>query len=211
MIKRTFIDLFESKSPSLKVKMVADSDEEPVNINIKNKINRAVDAKGLARLEEACTDPRLRSFVEFYAKYNGFSLGILRKNLFSTKPLLEQLKVSHLPKFTSMYLTGGRKAWEMDFNSRNLYRGGPKWIAFADVNRGQACLTIYLDGENAGSVSLLWPSNIIKPIAKSYEDLLDLIATDPAAFFKLIKAYVLVTGKDKLTSGHIPVEYVDGK
>jgi hypothetical protein len=87
-------------------------------------------------------------------------------------------------------------------------------LAFAEVDGGPSCLTIFLDGENAGNVFLLNPEpkfNTLKPIAKTFNALLDRIAKDPAAFFKLTRAYVTLIGKDKQNYGHIPIEYIDNK
>ena len=214
--KRTFLDLFYSDKPFLKVKFNINSDEEATDVQIENKLENTVDKKGLTKLLEICTDSRLNDFVDFYSKYNGFILGsaITPTNAVK-KPLLRQLSVSELTKFTEQYLPNGKLAWTIDYNkTKDLYRGKHKWLAFAQVDGGPACLTIFLDGENTGKVFLANPEprfNTLKPIAKTFTALLDRISKDPAAFFKLTRAYVTLIGKDKQNYGHVPIEYIDNK
>ncbi|HEY4785619.1 MAG TPA: hypothetical protein VIH57_06205 [Bacteroidales bacterium] len=200
----------------LKVKFNINSEEEATEVQIENSLDKKVDAKGLKNLEDICTDIRIRDFVDFYSKYNGFSLGtpIFPKNTIK-KTLLTQLAVSDLIGFTKQYLPNGEWAWTIDLNKvKSLYRSENKWLAFANVNGGPTCLTIFLDGENAGKIFLLNPQphfNILRPIAKTYNELLDRIAKDPAAFFKLVRAYLTIIGKDKLNYGYVPIEYIDNK
>jgi SMI1 / KNR4 family (SUKH-1) len=212
--KRTFPDLFNQAKPVLKVKFNFNSDEEATEVQIENKLEKGVDKKGLTKLLETCADKRLNDLVDFYAKYNGFTLGTaMTPNNAVKKPLLKQLPVSALTKFTEQYLPNGKLAWTIDYNkTKDLYRGKHKWLAFAQVDGGPACLTIFLDGENTGNVFLVNPEprfNTSKPIAKTFTALLDRIAKDPAAFFKLTRAYVTLIGKDKQNYGHVPVEYID--
>ncbi len=214
--KRIFYDLFDTVKPVLRVKFSADSDEEATEVQIENQLEKKVDTKGLAKLEALITDARLYDFVDFYSKYNGFSLGtpMLPKNTIK-KPMLRQFAVSDLAKFTDQYLPHGKWAWTIDLNkTKMLYRSDQKWLAFAEVGGGPSCLTIFLDGEHAGKVFLVNPQphfNILKPIAKTFNELLNRIAKDPAAFFKLTRAYVTIIGKDKQNYGHVPIEYVDNK
>jgi hypothetical protein len=214
--KRNFYDLFKTDRPVLNVKFSVNSDELATEIEIENRLEKQIDLKGLTTLEKICLDSRLKDFIDFYSEYNGFSLGTVTspKNPLQ-KPLLRQLPLSDLAKFTELYLPNGKWAWTIDLNkTKVLYRSEKKWLAFAEVDGGPACLTIFLDGENAGSIFLLNPQphfNILKPIAKSYSHLLERIAQDPAAFFKLTRAYVTIVGKDKQNYGHIPTEYNDGK
>ncbi|MEX2514005.1 MAG: hypothetical protein WD398_13955 [Cyclobacteriaceae bacterium] len=83
-------------------------------------------------------------------------------------------------KFTSQYLPNRKWAWTIDLiKTKALYRSEYKGLAFAEVNGGPACFTIFLDGENAGKIYLLNPQphfNILKPIAKTYTDLMNRIA-----------------------------------
>jgi hypothetical protein len=214
--KRTFLDLFSTTRPLLKVKFNVSSDAEPTEVQIENKLEKNVDKKGVGKLSEICTDSRLNDFVAFYSKFNGFTLGTsIQPNNAVKKPLLKQFPVTDLTKFTEQYLPNGKLAWTIDYNkTKNLYRSEHKWLAFAEVDGGPSCLTIFLDGENAGNVFLANPEprfNTLKPIAKTFTAFLDRIAKDPAAFFKLTRAYVTLVGKDKQNYGHVPVEYIDNK
>lgn len=212
---RTFLELFHTDTPVLKVKFSVNSDEEEATeVQIENRIEEKVDTKGLTKLATLCTDARLSDFIDFYSIYNGFTLGtvVAPKNSVK-KALLKQMPVSDLTKFTEQYLPKGKWAWTIDLNkTKELYRNEHKWLAFAEVDGGPACLTIFLDGENAGKVFLVNPQphfNVLKPIAKTYNDLLERIAKDPAAFFKLTRAYITIVGKDKQNYGHVPIEYID--
>lgn len=214
--KRNFYDLFKTDKPVLNVKYNVNSDELATEVQIENKLEKQVDVKGLMTLEKICSDSRLKDFLDFYSQYNGFSLGtaLSPKNSLSI-PLLRQLALSDLAKFTELYLPNGKWAWTIDLNkTRVLYRNEQKWLAFAEVGSGPACLTIFLDGENAGGVFLLNPQphfNVLKPIAKSYNLLLERIAKDPVAFFKLTRAYVTIVRKDKQNYCYVPIEYIDNK
>ena len=214
--KRNFYDLFITDKPVLKVKFSKNPDELAIEIEIENKLVMQTDFKGLKTLEKICSDSRLNDFLNFYSQYNGFTLGTaLAPRNSIKKPLLRQLPLSDLTKFTEFYLPNGKWAWTIDLNkTKEIYRIEQKWLAFAEVDGGPACLTIFLDGENAGSIFLVNPQphfNILKPIAKSYNQLLERIAMDPAAFFKLTRAYVTIVGKDKQNYGHVPIEYIDNK
>lgn len=214
--KRNFFDLFNNDNPILKVKFNVHSDEVPTEVHIENMLGKTTDSDDLIELARICSDQRLKDFVDFYSKYDGFNLATPTspKNT-AKKTLLRQISASDIVKFTNQYLSGGQRAWTIDLNkSKPLYRGVHKWLAFAEVDGGPSCLTIFLDGENAGMVFLSNPQphfNILKPIAKSYTDFLNRIAKDPAAFFKLTRAYVTLIGKDKQNYGHVPFEYVDNK
>ena len=213
---RTFLDLFHPDRPFLKVKFNINSDEEATEVQIENKLEKNIDKIGLTNLSEICSDSRLNDFIDFYSKYNGFTLGtaVTPKNA-TKKPLLRQLPLSDLTKFTKQYVPDGKLAWTIDYNkTKALYRNEHKWLAFAEVDGGPSCLTIFLDGENVGSVFLLNPEpkfNTLKPIAKTFNALLDRIAKDPAAFLKLTRAYVTLIGKDNQNYGHVPIEYIDNK
>jgi hypothetical protein len=214
--KRNFFDLFNADNPRLKVKFDVRADQVPTEVFIKNTLGKKSDAKNLVELSRICTDVRVRDFVDFYAKHDGFNLAIPTSPKNSVKKsLLKQLPVSDIVKFTSQYLPNGKWAWAIDLNkTKSLYRGEHKWLAFAEVCGGPACLTIFLDGGNAGNVFVLNPQphfNLLKPIAKTYTDLLNRIAREPAAFFKLTRAYVTLVGKDKQSYGYVPVEYIDDK
>jgi hypothetical protein len=212
--KKHFFDLFNTNNSILKVKFDVHSDEAPTEVHIENTLGKKTDTNDLIELAKICADVRLKDFVDFYSNYNGFNLATptAPKNAIS-KSLLRQLPASDIVKFTNQYLPGGQWAWTIDLNkSKAIYRAESKWIVFAEVDGGPGCLTIFLDGENAGNVFLLNPQphfNILKPIAKTYTDLLNRIAKDPVAFFKLTRSYVTLVGKDKNNYGHVPIEYIN--
>ena len=214
--KRNFYDLFKKARPVLNVKFSVNADETPTEVFIENLLGRKTDMNDHIELARMCRDERLKDFVSFYSDYDGFNLAtpIIPRNAVN-KTLLRQLPASDILKFTNQYLPGGKWAWTIDLNkTKAIYRAESKWLAFAEVDGGPACLTIFLDGENAGKVFLLNPQphfNILKPIAKTYTDLLNRIAKDPAAFFKMTRTYVTIVGKDKQNYGHVPVEYIDNK
>src|SRR5215471_12888184 len=96
-IKRNFIDLFDTERPILKVKFNIYSDEEPTDVQIENCLEKKADTKGLTNLKAICTDSRLTDFLDFYDKYNGFSLGkVVPSKKLVKKTLLRQLPVSDL-------------------------------------------------------------------------------------------------------------------
>jgi len=212
--KRTFFELFETDRPILKVKFDVNSNKEATEVEIENRLEKDIDTKCLDNLKKLCTNPNLAEFLDFYAKCNGFSLAtpVLPKNA-QKKPLLLQLPVNQLIKFTELYLPKGKLAGTIDFNkTKTLYRGEHKWLAFAQVDDGPGCLTIFLEGEYAGNIFLVTPQphfNILKPIAKTFNSFLDRVAKDPAAFFKLTKAYVTIVGRDNQNFGYFPLQYID--
>jgi hypothetical protein len=214
--RRTFLDLFNTNSPYLKVKFSINSEEEATEVKIENKLDRDFDRKGVSKLSEICTDSKLIDFLDFYSRFNGFTLGTpTAPNNTIKKPLLRQLPVTELAKFTSQYLPNGKLTWVIDYNkTKELYRSEVRWLAFAEINGGPACLTIFIEGDNAGNIFLVNPEprfNTSKPIARTFTALLDRIAKDPADFFRLTRAYVTMPGNNKQNYGHLPVEYFDNK
>ena len=127
-------------------------------------------------------------------------------------PLLELKPAESIADFTDRYRPGGDLAWTIDFNkSKNLYRGSAGWLAFAEIESGPACLTIFLDGEHAGQVFYVTPQppfNILRPIARGFHALLGRIADDVAAFLRLVRATVNLRGPDGANYGFVPVEYL---
>ena len=182
-------------------------------VHIENILGKKTNTSDLIELASICSNPKLKDFVDFYSNHDGFNLATPThpKNVVN-KTLLTQLPASEIVKITDQYLPGGQWAWTIDLNkTKPMYRGETKWLVFAIIDGGPGCLTIFLEGENAGNVFLLNPQphfNILKPIAKTYADFLNRIAKDPAAFFKLIRAYVTLIGKDKQNYGHVPLEYI---
>lgn len=212
--KRTFFDLFDSRQPSLQVKFNINSDEKPTTIKIENKLQPQSGSKAKEFLNTISNDANVKELLDFYELYDGFELGtpIAPKNCIK-KASLRQLSAASINEFTKQYLPGGKWAWTIDFNkSKAIYRGDDSWIAFAEIGEGPACLTMFLEGDNAGQVFLLMPQphfNILKPVAKSYNLLLERIAKDPAAFFRIVRAYVTMEGSDGLNYGHLPISYID--
>jgi hypothetical protein len=128
------------------------------------------------------------------------------------RPLLELKPAESIAGFTHRYTPGGDLAWTIDLNkSKSLYRGSASWLAFAEIDSGPACLTIFLDGEHAGSVFYVTPQpefNNLCPIARGFDALLGRIADDVAAFLRLVRATVNLRGTDGANYGFVPVEYL---
>lgn len=211
--QRTFIDLFYDPSPALNVKFHNAPDEEPGKISVKNSIGSSAGWFGKKYLRSISKDPRLTEFFEFYSAHDGLELckPFYPDNCLKN-PLLQLIPARQIPGFTKQYTGNGKWAWIIDHNkSKSIYRGDDNWIAFARVDKGPSCLTIFLTGENAGSIYLAHPQpafNILKPIAKTFNIFLDRVAKDPAAFLRLIRSYVTMKGSDGQNYGFIPVEYL---
>lgn len=212
-MKRTFLDLFNSAEQKLEAKFDVKSGEPGTIITIKNKLVKQDSRKGLAYIESICRHEKLQEFAAFYEKYDGFDLAKPARlmNWFE-KPLFHQFAAADIAATTKKYMPGGEWAWTIDLNkSRSLYRVPEAWVVFARVDAGPNCLTIFLEGENAGNIYLLQaqPSfNILKPIAKSYNAMLERIEKDPAAFLKLLRCYVTIH-KDNQSWGYVPTRYID--
>lgn len=211
--KRTFPDLFNDPSPALCVKFSNTPDEEPTKILVKNSLGSSVGWFGKKYLRSISKDPRLNEFFEFYSSHNGLKFcSPVYPNSCSKTPLLQLIPARHISGFTKQYAGNGEWAWIIDNNkSKSIYRGSDSWIAFARVDKGPSCITIFLTGENAGSIYLVTPEpsfNILKPIAKTFNIFLDKMANDPAAFLRLIRAYVTMKGTDGQRYGFVPIEYL---
>ena len=155
----------------------------------------------------------LVEFVEFYENYDGVQFCVTFDSRFDeVRPLLELKPAESIGGFTNRYSLGGDLAWTIDFNkSKSLYRGSASWLAFAEIESGPACLTIFLDGEHAGRVFYVTPQppfNILRPIAQGFHALLGRIADDVPAFLRLVRATVNVRGPDGDNYGFVPVEYL---
>jgi hypothetical protein len=210
-VKKTFSDLLADPSPVLAAKFDPD-DKNALTIPIKNTIGLPINDRGYKYLPSVCKNDRLEDFMAFYKLYDGLELfqpfGLPNCE---QKPLLTFISASNLPKFRDAYAERGEWGWIINHNkSKAIYRGGEPWMPFARVGNGPACLTIFLDGEHAGCVYLATPQpafNILKPIAKSFSLLLERIAKDPAAFLRLVRAYVRIQRGDGYSYGYLPVEY----
>ena len=211
--KKTFLELFDDSSPYLSVKFSNTPEEKSKKVFVTNNLCTSIDKKGKKVLENMCKDIRLDVFFEFYSVHDGldFCIPVFPETYFK-KPLLKLIPSSDILNFNKQYTKGGKWAWIIDLNkSKDIYRGSDSWIAFAEIAGGPTCLTIFLTGENTGCVYLVMPQprfNILKPIAKSFDLLLARIAKDPAAFFRLVGAYVTKKGEDGQNYGLVPVEYV---
>jgi hypothetical protein len=211
--KKSFLDLFTDPSPALYAKFSTQSEEPPTKILLRNKLGTNIDKKGKRYLEDLCKDPRLSEFLDFYTTNDGFEFctPFSPANVYE-KPGIRLISSLNLAKFNSQYLKGGEWAWTIDLNkSKEFYRGDCSWIAFAEIDGGPACLTIFLHGENAGCVYYVTPQphfNILKPIAKSFNLLLERIAKDPAAFLRLVRSYVSLRKPDGYNYGYVPIEYL---
>jgi hypothetical protein len=211
--KRNFLDLFNDPSPALDVKFSNTAEEKARRVLIKHKLGAPIDKKGKKFIESICKDTRLNDFVEFYNVNDGCELctPVYPDNYIKT-PLLKLIPSSNIANFNKQYIKGGKWAWTIDLNkSKTLYRGNDSWVAFAEIDRGPSCLSIFLTGENTGCIYLITPQpsfNILKPIAKTFNLFLDRIVKDPAAFLRLVRSYAVMQGADSQNYGLIPVEYL---
>lgn len=211
MKKRTFLDLFSDKEPKLKAKFMLYSDESPITVLIQNKLGEEPNDEGKRFIETICNNARPTEFREFCSLYSGFEIGTpIEPQFCIKKPLLRQIGAEEMVNFTKRYMVGGKWAWVIDLNkSKTLYRNSDFWIAFAEIGEGPACLTIFLEGENAGQIYLVTAQphfNILRPVAKNYSLFLDRIAKDPAAFLKMVRSYVIVEEEGRY--GFVPIEYL---
>jgi hypothetical protein len=211
-----FLDRFADPSPSLRVQLDPSTDEKPQTIKVKHSLGERPSSDGRAFLKTLGKSSELKEFLEFYTKYDGFQFcWTLDSKSGKICPLIEFVPTENLASFTSRYLPGGDLAWIIDLNkSREMYRGSDRWLAFAEVNSGPACLTIFLEGDQAGCVFFATPQpwfNILRPIAKGFHLLLRRFVDDVPAFMRLVRAYVSRRGADGRNYGLQPVEYRPGK
>lgn len=180
---------------------------------MKNSLGSSIGWFGKRYLRSICSDPRLNEFFEFYSSHNGLELckPVYPNNCLKT-PLLTLVPALHISAFTKQYIKNGKWAWIIDLNkSKSIYRGNDAWVAFARVDNGPSCLTIFLEGENAGSIYFAHPEppfNILRPIAKTFNVFLQRVAKDPAAFLRLVRSYVTMKGFGGHNYGHVPAEYL---
>jgi hypothetical protein len=211
--KRYFLDLFNDPSPALNVKFSIKSDEKPRRVLVKHRLGSAIEKKGKKYLESIYKDDRLKYFFEFYNVHDGFELCTpFYPDNYLRRPLLRFIPASDISDFNKQYLKGGQWAWTIDLNkSKALYRNNEAWVAFAEIGQGPSCLSVFLSGENAGSIYLIAPQpafNILKPIAKDFNFFLDRIVNDPAAFLRLTRSYVSMNNADGQNYGFLATEYL---
>ncbi len=207
-----FLKLFSDPAPALRVKFRL-SDENASTIAVRHKLGSAPDTVGLDYLNSIGKHAELQGFRDFYLKHDGAELCSTHDaRLGRESPLIELKPARNITAFSRTYEPGGRWAWSIDCNkSKALYRSSVPWVAFAEIDNGPACLTIFLEGENAGCVFLVAPQpafNILRPIAKGFQPLLDRIAKDLPAFLRLVRATVSLRGKDGSNYGFQPVGYL---
>jgi len=207
MIPKEFLELFDAKAPGLIAKEIVGPSFPGYGVAVAHRLGAKpskIDAAKLAPLRER---RGLAELCEFYAKHDGAELCVRNDG-----PLLKLQPIGKWGAFTATYKPRGEWDWTIDLNkSAKLYRGGDPWIAFARVEDGPSCLTTFLKGPNEGQVFFVTPQpkfNILRPIAKSFGDLLRRIATDLPAFLRLCRAYVTFPGSDGQRYGLPPVEYV---
>jgi hypothetical protein len=191
-----------------------DADEDGIVGVLSTILNSPGKEQTVSKVFEGYESSLLSNFYESYLQCDGFTLGmpVFPSNL-EKIPLLRQLSIKELIGLKKAYEQGGEYSWVIDLNkSRSLYRVKDRWYPFALINAGPSCLTIFLDGEHAGKVFYLCPQphfNILKPIAKSYDLLVERINKDPIRFFNKIRAYITVRGNDGSRYGYNLVEMIE--
>jgi hypothetical protein len=201
-------------APGLRIKFAhTDAKEEPMTVRVKHGLGSLPNAEGRAYLETLHRHSALRELCSFYEEHDGSEFCRTHDSRYGEeRPLLEFKPAASILPFTRRYQPGGDLDWTIDLNkSKSLYRGPQSWIAFAEIDGGPGCLTIFLNGENAGNVYYVTPQpefNILRPVAKGFYSLLERIARDPAAFLRLVRARVWLRGKDGDNYGYVAVEYV---
>lgn len=209
-IPKSFLDRAADPSPSLQVKFWSDPEEKPLAVQVEHRLGKRPSKAGRDYLKSLAEHRSLREFIGFYKKHNGFQFCRTFDSGFDeVRPLLEFKPAESIASFTDRYSPNGDLAWTMDLNkSKNLYRGSARWLAFAQIDSGT--LTIFLDGDHAGCVFFVTPQpwfNILRPIAKGFNALLDRIANDIPAFLRLVRATVTLRGIDGYNYGMTAVEY----
>jgi len=215
MISSSFTDIFRHPSPALAAQFCKDSDETPTTVTVEHVLGTHPSPAGLEFLNTLSPHKPLSEFVAFYRDHDGVEFCRTFDSRFDEiRPLLEFKTAEGISEFTARYSPGGDLAWTMDLNkSKSLYRGSAPWIAFAEIDSGPACLTTFLSGENAAFVFYATPQpefNILRPIAKGFDALLERIATDIPAFLRLIRVTVTLEGADGDNYGLVPIEYTSG-
>ncbi len=213
-----FVRFFNQPKPILKVKFdEGDAAEEPINISIRNglrllgKPKDLSDIKWLDQLDDA------DELKTFYTWINEAKLFIPRRPWScESNPLINFLKPEKIEKFTKLYEPGGRLAFTIDLHkSKKIYRTEDKWVVIALIcGDHPTCLTTFLEGEHAGSIFCLTIDpefNILKPIAKSFNALLEKIQEDPVKFLQLVRAQVSISRNDGFSYAYQPIEYFPSK
>ena len=203
-ITRTIIELFNSKTKELEVKCRWES---PKTVVISASIFNQTKTNPFNELINIENQATLHDFFQFYNEYNGFNFEVKTKKGQLENPIFNLLSEEEIPEWTNYFQPGGKYAYAIDFNkSKELYRSKDKWIVIATIYKGYSALAMFLEGENCGKIFLIDPEpkfNIIKPIARNFTYLLELITNDPAAFFKLVRAPIVIRGLAHYASRYI--------
>lgn len=212
-LPQVLLDRILDPAPALLVKFRPESNETPRTIAVEHVPGPKPTEKCRAYLDFLQNHSALHGFLEFFQKHNGLQLcRTLDSKYGEVRPLLELMPLERIQGFTDRYKSGGDRAWTIDLNkSKGLYRSSAPWLAFAEVDSGPMCLTILLEGHHAGSIFFLAPQpqfNILRPIAKDFNALLERIAKDMAAFLRLVRARVTLRGPDGHNYGFAPVAYL---
>lgn len=209
-----FLQLFDHKNAKLMAKFsFYSNDEKPTVVNIKSRFGQPATLKEREFIKSITNDSRLSGFATFYQQYSGLTMfePYFPPNVLQA-PLLTFVPAAEITPFTRQYLPGGNSAWIIDHNkSKALYRGGDSWIAFAEITNGPAMLAIFINGEHAGKVFYVTPQphfNILKPVAHSFELLLERIAKEPAAFLRMVRAYIPLAHQDGYNYGYSVISYL---
>lgn len=211
-IADSFFRLFSDPAPSLGVKF-RESDPAAKIVSVQHRLGSAADQPARDFLDALPTHTSIAEFREFYCQHDGAEIcRTAHARYREDRPLLELKPAEKITAFTSRYLPGGEFAWTMDLNkSKALYRSSDCWIAFAEIDTGPACLTMFLNGQNAGCIYYATPQppfNILRPIARDFPALLERIGNDLPAFLRLVRATVVLRGTDGQNYGYMPIGYL---
>ncbi|MEM1002383.1 MAG: hypothetical protein AAGH46_07025 [Bacteroidota bacterium] len=159
-----FRELIQHREPTLLVKYSKyDPDKEALEISLKNNFKIRDDINELPDWISATKS--ISELHEFYNYMDGLELFVPQKPKGCIQvPLITFLKMSNIIPKTREYQDGGKWAWTIDLNkTKKIYRSNDKWVVFAIIGRGPACLTIFTTGENKGSIFYLTPQPPFRP------------------------------------------------
>ena len=209
-----FLKRLQDRSPALRAKLSwNDENEEAIEVRVDHQFGAKPDKSGREYIKSLGSYPGAKELVQFYRQFDGLQLcRTFDARVDDTRPLIDFKRASLIQPFTEQYASDGDRGWIIDLRkSSKLYRGTDRWIAFAEVDSGPMCLTLFLDGDDAGKVFFLCPQpqfNILRPIAKSFYGFLERIANDLAGTLRLVRACVCLRGLDGWNYGLYPVEYL---
>jgi len=215
---KEFEIFFSQAKPILKVKFdEQDQAEEPIDVLIRNRVcvlQKPKEHFGLPWLDQLSDDHELKTF---YSWISDARLFIPRRPWScESTPLINFLQPEKIEKFTKLYEPGGKLAYIIDLHkSRKIYRNEDKWIVFALIcGEHPTTLTTFLDGEHAGSIFCLTGDpefKFLKPVAKSFNSLLEKIQKNPIKFLQTVDALVSISRNDGYSYAYQPIEYIPSK